>query len=201
LARGGGSLEDLWCFNDERVVRAVASSQIPVITGIGHETDFTLADFAADLRAPTPTAAAVAATPHQDELRQSLADLRARIDTAWSIYRQMHVGRLAELRARLERMSPAWRIRNDRQRVDELSQRCQTALEHSCQVRRLLLAGIENRLAALNPLAVLQRGFAIVRRPDGSLVHSARTLSPGQAVDVRLAEGGFTSRVEEVKIT
>ncbi len=201
LARGGGSLEDLWCFNDERVVRAVVASQIPVITGIGHETDFTLADFAADVRAPTPTAAAVAATPHRDAVRQGLLELRARLENAWNLQHQTRQVQLSGLNSRLERSSPAWRIRNDMQRVDQLAQRCQSAVEHFFQVRKLHLEGVQHRLTALNPLAVLQRGYAVVRLPEGGVVRSARSLQPGQAVDVRLAEGGFTARVEQVKMS
>jgi exonuclease VII large subunit len=120
LARGGGSLEDLWAFNDERVVRAVADSEIPVIAGVGHETDFTLADFAADLRAPTPTAAAELATPDRAELAYSLAESDTRLTRTMEILLQGRAANLAALDGRIQRASPLQRILSAGQRIDEL---------------------------------------------------------------------------------
>ena len=130
VGRGGGSLEDLWAFNDEGVVRAVAASQAPVISGVGHETDFTLTDFAADLRAPTPTGAAVAAVPHITDLEIELSgfDLRLRqgIDTTLS----QTMLELSERTHQLDRLSPAWYVRQGMQRLDALDQRISMSMEH-----------------------------------------------------------------------
>ena len=118
LARGGGSLEDLWAFNDERVVRAVAASPVPVVTGVGHETDFSLADFAADMRAPTPTAAAAFATPDRADLAVSLERLAHRLDAAARLPYSLRRVEFDAARARLERVSPRQRLLTERQRLD-----------------------------------------------------------------------------------
>lgn len=198
LARGGGSLEDLWAFNDERVVRAVAASQAPVITGIGHETDFTLADFAADLRAPTPTGAAVLATPHISDLHAELRTALTRLDglllTRLDELRQ----RLVETRFHLDRLSPRRQVQNDLQRLDELQERLRRALAAGEQLHRARLDGLRQRLAALNPLAVLQRGFAVVHNAEGRLLTSVRQVGVGDEVSVRLTDGSFGATVREI---
>ncbi len=198
LARGGGSLEDLWAFNDERVVRTIVASRAPVITGIGHETDFTLSDFAADLRAPTPTGAAVLATPSLADLRGELRSaltlldgaLLARLDTA----RQ----RLVDVHYRLDRLSPRRQVQNDRQRLDELQERVRRAMISGGQLRRARLKGQQQRLSALNPLAVMQRGFALVQAPDGRLLGSIHQVNPGADVSVRLRDGSFGATVKQI---
>jgi exodeoxyribonuclease VII large subunit len=196
VARGGGSLEDLWAFNDERVVRTIAASPVPVITGIGHETDFTLADFAADLRAPTPTGAAVMATPERADLDQELLAARARLESlVQGLLFDSH-SHFEELHARLGRLSPLWRIQNDRQRLDEVSQRAVRALQHGLALRRSASLGLSQRLASLNPLAVLQRGYALVSDPQGRLVRTTSQVHPGLVVEVRLADGSFGAEVK-----
>lgn len=201
LARGGGSLEDLWAFNDERVVRAVASSAAPVVTGVGHETDFTLADFAADLRAPTPTGAAVLATPNIADLRAELRSALATLDGLMLSRLEAARRQLGEARARLDRLSPWRRIQNDRQRLDELSERIRRALKASERLRRARLEGLQQRLAALNPLAVLQRGFAVVHGADGRLVGSVRRVSVGEDISVRLSDGSIGANVRQITPT
>lgn len=195
LARGGGSLEDLWAFNDERVVRAVCASRAPVITGVGHETDFTLVDFVADLRAPTPTGAAMLATPDAADLKEALF---ANSERLTAIYRGILSGQrsdLAAYSADLLRSSPLWRIRNSLQRVDQLEQRLGRAAHHSLDLRRLRWSGSGRRLDTLNPAAVLKRGFAIVRRADGQLVRSPRQVHSGDPLHIRLAEGDIEAQV------
>ena len=199
MGRGGGSLEDLWAFNDERVVRAVAGSAVPVVTGIGHETDFTLSDFAADLRAPTPTAAAEIATPDILDLRAGLNGLSARLLMAWQ---GTYGGRKVDLnllQARLGRVSPDRRIQNDRQRLDELDLRLIRGLLNITALRSAWLHGLAQRLESLNPQAVLQRGFAVVRTQGGEVVRSPLQLQTGTEVQVQLAQGGFSARVETLK--
>jgi exodeoxyribonuclease VII large subunit len=198
VARGGGSMEDLWAFNDERVVRAIVSSDAPVITGVGHETDFTLADFAGDLRAPTPSAAAMLCTPDRLELRQALAErvsdlgrlMETRLDDCrWKITDQ---------RSALRRYSPLGYIRSQRQRLDETSHAGQQALSHLIELHHAHLGGMQMRLVGLSPQSVLQRGYAIVtHHPHGSLVSSARDAVRGEALRVRLADGSFIVRVGE----
>lgn len=151
LARGGGSIEDLWAFNDEGVARAIVASRAPVISGVGHETDFTIADFAADLRAPTPTAAAELATPHQADLRQAIRDLLLRLERDAAARLALPRWQLNELDRRLLMASPAAQLRTDRQRLDELLHGSQVAVLHSLRLQRERLFGLKQRLEGLSP--------------------------------------------------
>jgi exodeoxyribonuclease VII large subunit len=197
VARGGGSIEDLWAFNDERVVRAIAASEVPVISGVGHQTDFTLADFAADLRAPTPTAAAELATPDQVDLKMILKDRQRHL--AQNLLEQSGLLRwnLAELTNRLNRHSPHTQIQRDRQRLDELSYRTKSALAHQLQLQQLKFSGLEQQMTALNPLAVLKRGYAIVSQPDGTLIRRVDQVNPNDQLNVRVSDGEFKTEVKE----
>ncbi len=199
VARGGGSLEDLWAFNDERVVRAIVASQAPVISGVGHETDFTIADFAADLRAPTPTAAAELATPDQADLRAALADELSLLGKALAARVADQRWRLAEQRNRLQRFSPLSQIRSSRQRVDELAHRSGLAVDHSLRLQRALLNGQSTRLAGLSPLSILKRGYAVVSfKEGGEVIHSIQQVAPGDALQVRVKDGAFDASVTEL---
>jgi exodeoxyribonuclease VII large subunit len=191
IARGGGSIEDLWAFNDERVVRAVAASESPVISGVGHETDFTLCDFAADLRAPTPTAAAELAT------QTTLEDLEFQLSTFQSRLASLTLNLIAEkkatlssLTAELRYLSPARRVQSEAQRVDELSRRMLSSLIHRIQLQSAHVKGMTRRLEALSPLAVLARGYAVVTRKDDDRVVS-RVEDAGDAMKVRVSDGEF----------
>jgi len=191
IARGGGSIEDLWAFNDERVVRAVANSSVPVICGVGHETDFTLCDFAADLRAPTPTAAAELATQLTLwDLLAQLENYKSRLSSATLSLLAGQRTLLSSLTAALRYASPDRRIQSERQRVDELARRAFSSLFHRVQLQSARLHGMERRLEALSPLAVLARGYAVVtRKDDGSVVsHVAQT---GDEMKVRVSDGEF----------
>jgi exodeoxyribonuclease VII large subunit len=195
VARGGGSIEDLWAFNDERVARAIAASPAPVICGVGHETDFTIADFAADLRAPTPTAAAELATPDQEELRAALDEAAQRLERAALACLAGPRLRLSELQTRLALHSPRGRLRSDRQRLDELVHRTETALAHRLELQRLRLAGLEQRLAALNPQSVLERGYAMLLDAAGQLVRRTGQARAGDELRARVSDGEFGVRV------
>jgi len=197
LARGGGSIEDLWAFNDERVVRAVALSSVPVICGVGHETDFTLCDFAADLRAPTPTAAAELATQiTMLDLHASLQNYRTRLLAATLNLLAEQKTSLASLVSELRYVSPDRRIQSERQRVDELTRRARSSLSHHIQLESTRVKGIQRRLEALNPLAVLRRGYAVVtRKQDGSVV--ARVAQASDEMKVRVSDGEFEVRKRE----
>ena len=190
VARGGGSLEDLWAFNDERVARKIADSPVPLVSGVGHETDFTIADFVADLRASTPSAAAELTTPDRAELLAQLAALRSRLASLMA--EDVHARRVvhqAQARA-LSHLSPRVRLANSRQRVDDLAAQAAVSASHFLQLRRARLTGTGARLDALSPLAVLQRGYAVVRR-DGRLVRSVALVSPGDRLSVRVSDGEF----------
>ena len=195
VARGGGSIEDLWAFNEERVARAIAASGVPVISGVGHETDFTIADFVCDVRAPTPTAAAELATPNRSDLKISLDDLSDRLGRVMQSALSAQRWELNRLENRLALRSPRGRVRSDRQRLDEIARRSSIALTHRLQLRRARLTALEQRLASLNPLAVLKRGYAVVTTPDGQAVRSTSQVSPGQALDVRVEDGSFGAQV------
>ncbi|MGA2505528.1 MAG: exodeoxyribonuclease VII large subunit [Anaerolineales bacterium] len=195
LARGGGSIEDLWAFNDEGVVRAVCESQAPVITGVGHETDYTLVDFAADLRAPTPTAAAELATAVTVlDLRQGLVErsqiLTGRIETLFERQRSLLEG----LQSGLRTSSPLRRVQTERQRVDEMNRRGTAAQAHRLELALARWMGLENRLAALSPLAVLKRGYAVVTK-NKRVIASKSQIKDGDGLRVRVQDGEFGARV------
>jgi len=191
VARGGGSIEDLWAFNDERVVRAVAASDAPVISGVGHETDFTLCDFAADLRAPTPTAAAELAT------QITILDLQAELQNYFSrivsstmnlIVEQRTI--LSSLTSELRYVSPARRVQSETQRVDDLSRRMLSSLFHRIQLQSSYVKGLTRRLEALSPLGVLARGYAVItRKDDGRVVSHVGDAS--DEMKVRVKDGEF----------
>jgi len=199
LARGGGSIEDLWAFNDESVVRAVVASEAPVITGVGHETDFTLADFAADLRAPTPTAAAELATPITIlDLQAGLSETAARLEVAMSALFERQRGLLDSLQGNLRFFSPLRRVQTEHQRLDELSRRGNAAQVHRLALERSQLEGLEHRLRALNPLAVLGRGYAVVtHKREDRIVSSKSSVKVDDDLSVRVSDGEFDVRVTQ----
>lgn len=198
LVRGGGSLEDLWCFNDEALVRAVAGSRIPIVTGVGHEIDFTLVDFAADRRAPTPSAAAELVTPDGALLAQQISGLQARLDGSLR-------SRLGSLRQDIEsgrrwlaRFSPLYRVQNTRQHVDDLTARAEVAARHTLLAERQRLDALERALHAANPLGLLARGYAIVTRTsDGARVNSAQDVAEGTSITVALRDGHLLAAVQQ----
>ena len=197
LARGGGSLEDLWSFNDERVVRTVAESPVPVIVGVGHESDVTLADFAADLRAPTPSAAAELATPDGTQLPAILARHRDRASAALlarAAERRRFVD--AEQRA-LVRLAPD--IGAARQGTADLIDRGARALHERVERRRLILASMSDAIRALSPAATLERGYAVARTPDGRILRDPAEVAAGDAMHVTLARGTVETRVERAR--
>lgn len=197
VARGGGSLEDLWCFNDERVARAIAASRIPIISGVGHETDFTLADFAADLRAPTPTAAAVEATPDVRDLWEVLQGAFYRLNFNYQTILNTNADRLRVVYDRLERVSPIYQVQSDQQRLDELDMRGTRAMHHLLDLRRTQSRGLTQRLDALNPQAVLERGYAIISLDDGALVRSTTQVQSGDTLHIRVSDGEIDAQVSK----
>jgi exodeoxyribonuclease VII large subunit len=244
VARGGGSLEDLWAFNDEAVARAMFACPIPIVSGVGHEVDFTIADLVADERAPTPSAAAERVVPDRAEWLRALGATARRL--ALAVRRRLTDHRQAlELREqRLARAHPGAVLRQHAQRLDELDGRLRLALRSRLErdrarhdaaralllraspalrvaalrlrleaARRGLVVATQGRLSegrrrvelaartlhAVSPLATLERGYAIVTGPGGELLRDSATLRPGDPVATRLARGGFTARVIELR--
>jgi len=198
VGRGGGSLEDLWAFNEEIVARAIAASKIPTVAAIGHEIDFTIADFVADLRAPTPTAAAELILPRKRDLREQLRsfDLRLLREMASSVDAARE-----NLQAWVKRLAdPGRKLRENQQRLDDLSIELLKRFRERVRQSRNRLAELAGRLGALSPLAVLDRGYAIAHKlPEERIVKSAAALQTGDLVRVTFAEGQTLCRVEEKK--
>ena len=243
LARGGGSLEDMAAFNSERVARAIAASALPVVSAVGHETDFTIADFVADLRAPTPSAAAELITEAQHRiaervgelerrlertarfqlldarqrfsrvsldraegrmtaalhrLEQRLDDLNLRAEDAVSTQLRSRANRVAEMSATVLRHDPRRRLAHAGAHLRDFSARLDRSVERKIDASASRLGALEARLHSLSPLAVLDRGYALVVDERGGVVRSAGELAAGDRVTARLARGSFTGRVEEI---
>jgi exodeoxyribonuclease VII large subunit len=241
LARGGGSLEDLAGFNSERVARAIAASHLPVVSAVGHETDFTIADFVADLRAPTPSAAAELITEAQHKIAEYLAtqeqrltravrfqllhahqridrlpisraetrvftllhrqaqrldDLAFRQEAAVTSHLRHRTNHLTQLTTAVLRHDPRQALAKARERLQDFHSRIHRSLERALQGATTRIGSLDARLQSLSPLAVLDRGYALVLNAEGSLIHSTKQLALGDPLLTRLSDGSFTSRVE-----
>lgn len=196
VGRGGGSLEELWAFNEEAVARAIRACPVPVVSAVGHETDFTIADLAADVRAPTPSAAAEMVVPERSALDRALAVAVARARRAMAARLRRERQRLDILRSRRVLEHPRSLLDGPRQRLDLQVSRLAAALRAGLAARRGAWRAAAGRLDALSPLATLRRGFAICRREDGTVVRRAEQVTVGEGVEVLLAEGSLGCRVE-----
>jgi exodeoxyribonuclease VII large subunit len=197
LVRGGGSMEDLWAFNDEAVVRAVAASEIPVISGVGHATDLILTDFAADRHAPTPSAAAELAVPDRTELLMDLKELQARRLHSFHAQLQGFRKTLDAQRTALARVSPRAKVTDAQQQVDDLIQRATAAVHHNLALKASRMEGLIETLLAVSPKTVLERGFALVRRvEDGALVRSIKQVEMGDSLRIQVSDGEFCAEVK-----
>lgn len=197
IARGGGSIEDLWAFNDERVARAIYQARHPVVSGVGHETDFTITDFVADLRAPTPSAAAELAVIDLSELQPVIREygraLWVEIDAALATRRET-------VRARVQLLgllSPRRVIDADRQQVDGLTSRMSRAAERALDRQRARLDVAVAGLTAVSPSATLARGFAIVRDAGGNVIRATAQVKPGDGISIQISDGTIGARVTE----
>jgi len=177
LGRGGGSLEDLWPFNEEKVARAIFASQIPIISAVGHEIDFTIADFVADLRAATPSHAAELSSPDQFELLE----------------------RLNHLSLRLHARHPEQKLQEQMQQLDRLEQRLLRCMQHSLQHKTLQLAELSRGLHAISPLATLDRGYAIAKKPSQEIITSIKAVSSGDKIAVRVIDGEIHCAIETLE--
>lgn len=196
LARGGGSLEDLWCFNEEIVAKAIYESEVPIITGIGHEIDFTIADFVADVRAPTPSVAAEKATPDSEDLFGLFTQIRQRINQACLRQLQHYALKLDSLEKRL--VHPGIRLQQVRLRCQHLQTKMQLLMQNTLQKATHRLAQLGTELNSVSPLQTLSRGYALVTDDQGEVIKNSQRLTTGQRVNTRLAEGSFTSTVTEI---
>jgi exodeoxyribonuclease VII large subunit len=194
LVRGGGSLEDLAAFNDESVARAIAASAVPVVTGVGHETDFTIADFVSDRRAPTPSAAAEIATPDRGELLEGIRSARRAMGSLMNRRFAERKADVDRMRVALLRLSPRSLVAGVRQRLDELQGRSLRALRSQLRLRQAAIDGLAQTLRVVGPAAVLARGYAVVRHtPKGGVVKSVSEVDVGDRLDVLLHDGQFTA--------
>lgn len=189
--RGGGSIEDLWAFNEEIVARAIFNSKIPIISAVGHETDFTIADFVADLRAPTPSAAAEIAVP-------SVAELAAAIETDKSRLMQAQISRLKNLQLKINSLklkTPQEIINDNSQRLDNLTHRMENSFKLTLMQKKKLLGEQSGKLNALSPLNTLSRGYAIPVKEDGTVIRSVGDTKKGDEFTLKLKDGDITAEV------
>ncbi len=198
LGRGGGSIEDLWAFNEEVVARAIARSRIPVISGVGHETDFTIADLVADYRASTPTAAAAAAVPDMNEWREKLLEFEEELAESIETYLIDQRELLGRIKRDLVRLNPQYQLERLQQRLDDTSALLQARMEHILSLRMERLRGIALRLHSLSPLLTIARGFAVVRRDsDHSLVTKTQQVHPGDELTIQVTDGHIHAQVNK----
>jgi exodeoxyribonuclease VII large subunit len=199
LARGGGATEDLTCFNDEAVVRAIAECPIPIVTGIGHERDESLADLAADARASTPTAAAALVVPKLADFAIERAVLAERLTSAIDRVLMERQHRSNQLRTRLERIRPDRQLAAERDRLARLRHRLQRAIDTRLQTAQQEQLRLNERLQALDPKSILQRGYAVVRQQNGTIVRQSDRLRLGEELEIQLDRGRIEVRILEIE--
>ena len=195
LVRGGGSIEDLWQFNEELVARAIRASSIPVVVGVGHETDVTIADFAADYRAPTPTAAAELVSPSRDELLARVAELAQRASRE-ALRRIEYAMQMVDALAK-RLVHPRERLRTSRQLLEQLAARLSFAASHRVEAWVAQLAQLKSALGSLNPSAVLERGYSLTRNARGEVVVDAARVGEGEVLTTMLSKGWIESEVKK----
>lgn len=198
VGRGGGSLEDLWAFNEEVVARAIARSRIPVISAVGHEVDWTIADFVADFRAHTPTAAAEQVVSHWDELEMRLRQLRERMRNQMKVIFDMKREALARLKDSYAFRQPKAYLQQLAQRVDELARQLQNYLRGFVETKRQQFQNLMGKLNALSPLASLERGYSLTFDAEGRLLKDAKQTEIGEVIRTRLRKGTIESKVLEL---
>lgn len=201
VGRGGGSIEDLWAFNEETVARAIFSCHTPVISAVGHETDTTIADFVADLRAPTPSAAAELAVADVTAWLQALDEDALQLQRIMQRMIKDARSRLRECELRMRYAKPQQRLMQQKQRLDEYEERLRRAMQSLLEQTRHQLALSEERLRRLYPYEKLESGYGCILTEDGRRIRSVSQVAPGEVVQICLADGRMTARIQEVKET
>ncbi len=199
LARGGGSLEDLWPFNEELVASAIFNSELPIISGVGHEIDYTIADFVADMRAPTPSAAAELATPDSQELLNSMEQLNNKLSQIMQHKLQSLNHVLTNLIQRLQH--PGKKLRDYAQHLDILEQRLQLAINNILKTKQHFVANLSRALATVSPLATLSRGYAIVTNAENKVVTSVKDVEIGDNINARLKDGILVCKISKKNVS
>ena len=199
VGRGGGSMEDLWAFNDEAVARAAYDSPVPVVSAVGHEIDFTILDFVADLRAPTPSAAAELCTPDGQNLLLKLEGEKERLDKLLAAQVLGCETKLSGLAARLAALSPEEKIKRENEVLVSLRTRLGLGIGNSLRRKEEQLAKAASALEAMSPLAVLTRGYSITRDEHEDIVRSVGELLPGALIETILPDGSFLSVIQQIK--
>lgn len=195
ICRGGGSIEDLWSFNEEMVARAIAECSIPTISGVGHETDFTISDFVADHRAATPTAAAELASPMRESLLRQLQQTEQRLKKNLAFFLNQWAQSLDYLARRL--ISPHQQITEQRNQLTQVTQRLNTSVWQQLRAHQQHLLRVSQNLMHLNPHAVLMRGYALVQNKTGTIIHSSQQLSPEEKITLTFGKGTAAATVEK----
>ena len=199
VGRGGGSLEDLWPFNEESVARAIYEAKTPIISAVGHETDFTIADFAADLRAPTPSAAAELAVPDLMQVVRTLSDLSFKRQLALKRRLQLLRAQADAASQKLKAHDPLHQIQNVSLEMDQLAQRRNTAIQNRYTMLSMKVDHLSNKLKLVSPMHPLSKGYAFVTDKDGDVVTKAKSFHAGDIMQVAMADGRILSTVDEVK--
>ena len=199
VGRGGGSLEDLWAFNDEALCRRVAASEIPIISAVGHETDFTLCDFAASVRAPTPSAAAELAVPESTELARKIGNVQTRMELLCTQKIKLSRERLARLASSRSLTSPMNLIDDKRMTLGVAEEKLYSRMEKILERKKAMLGASAAKLDALNPLAVVARGYSAVFAGDGKLIKSVEQTKVGETVSFMLTDGKISAEVKTVE--
>ena len=196
IGRGGGSMEDLWAFNDEALVRMVAESPVPIISGVGHEVDFTLTDFAADLRAPTPTGAAVLAVPDREDVLIGLDEISRRMGTACTAHLITKKTSFEGIAHRLQMQMPAEKIRQERKVLEQLAIRLNQQEQNYLTGWKQLVSNLSTRLLSVSPEAVMNRGYAVVLK-ESRVVVKAAALKPADQIRIRFSDGEQQAVISE----
>lgn len=200
IGRGGGSIEDLWAFNEEIVARAIFECNTPVISAVGHETDWTIADFVSDRRAPTPSAAAELAVFDHRQMTDQLSNIKKRMDSNLSGKIEFYRERLSHIKTRVSYLSPANRLNENRKRLADLEERLLLLMQQQIKDKRQKLIMLSTRLDADSPVKKLSQGYAYVSKEDGRNIHSAADITCGDNIDIYLIDGRAKAVISEVDL-
>ncbi len=201
IGRGGGSIEDLWAFNDESVVRSIYASKIPVISAVGHETDFTLSDFVADCRAPTPSAAAELAVPDREEIRMRIDEVFSKTDSIFFKTLSDKKNKLFSQHEQMNALSPSGRLKADKQLLSQRAKLLEISFFQKIERKKGAFQKTLEILEANNPLSLLTRGYSMTENEEGSILSSVKTLKRDDNITVRLFDGSIKAKITEVKTT